>query len=225
MDLEKLKEKLGDSLHSELTKFVTDLEGKAQAARDESINHRKGLKAKVEGLEKALTTALEKLGVESAEDLDQLPDARGQAEALKQLESRIKRAERERDEAKTAAQQLAQERDTDRLVTAVTSEVSKHGFIDAEITSEYIRNRSVLEDGEVKFKAEGGKLVPLNEGVAWLAKSKPTLVKAQGGTGSGYRPNGNGTPPSARTMSRADFEALGPAERATVMRENTVLTD
>ncbi len=75
------------------------------------------------------------------------------------------------------------------------------------------------------FKAEGGKLVPLEEGAAWVAKTKPHLVKAQGGTGSGYRPNGNGNGAPGKTMTRAEFDALSQDDRMAASLAKTVITD
>lgn len=226
MDLEKLKGKtIDDATHAELTAFVNELTGKVQAARDESINHRKGLKERAEKAERALQLAVEKLGVDSVDEIEQLPDAKGQAEALKQFEARLKRAERERDEARTSAQTLAQERDKERRSSAIAKVVAQHQFVDADVATMLLEHGVQAEGDQLMFKAEGGKLVPLDEGAAWIAKTKPHLVKAQGGTGSGFRPNGNGNGGGHKTMTRAEFETLGPVERANVMREKTVLTD
>ena len=41
---------------------------------------------------------MEKLGIESADELDSMPDAKGQGDALRQLQTTLKRAERRRDE-------------------------------------------------------------------------------------------------------------------------------
>ena len=50
---------------------------------------------------------MEKLGIESADELDSMPDAKGQGDALRQLQTTLKRAERERDEARTLADEVA----------------------------------------------------------------------------------------------------------------------
>lgn len=226
MDLAALKGKtLDDSTHTELVKFVADLEGKVQQARDESISHRKGLKEKVEKAEGAVRLALDKLGIDSIDELEQLPDAKGQAEVNKQLEARAKRAERELAEARASAQKLTQERDTERRSNAIAKVVSKHAFIDPDVATMLLEHGTQAEGDQFLFKAEGGKLVPLDEGAAWIAKTKPHLVKAQGGSGSGYRPSGNGSHGATKSMTRAEFEALDPVARAEAMREKTQLTD
>lgn len=196
MNLDELKGKtLDDSLHAELVKFVQGEQAKAQAARDESISHRKGLKERADKAEKALQAALDKLGIDTADDLEHLPDAKGQAEVAKQLEAQVKRLTRERDEAVKARDEATGLREQDRRTAAIAQAVAKHEFADPEVAT-LLLERGLKADGDqILFEAEGGKLVPLDEGAAWIAKSKPHLVKAQGGTGSGYRPNGTGAQP------------------------------
>ena len=226
MNLDELKGKLlDDAIHGKLVEFVTDLQGKVQQARDESILHRKGLKAKVDELERANRLAFDKLGIDSAEELDQLHDAKGQAEALKQFEARLKRAERERDEAKASATKLTQERDVERRGSAIAKVVAKHAFVDPDIATMLLEHGVQAEGDQLLFRAEGGKLVPLDEGAAYIAKTKPHLVKAQGGTGSGYRQNGSGDSGVTKRMTRAQFESLDQDARVAAMREKTQLTD
>ena len=107
MDIDALKDKLGDETFAKLKAHVDDLTGQRDAARNESINKRKALQTENETLKAFKSKALEKLGVDSDEDLDALPDAKGQADAAKQFEAKLKKAERERDEAKAAAEAVA----------------------------------------------------------------------------------------------------------------------
>lgn len=226
MNLDDLKGKtLDDQTHGALVAFVTDLQGKVQQARDESISHRKGLKSRVDELERVNRLAFDKLGIDSAEDLDQLPDAKGQADALKQFEGKVKRLERELGESRSATERLTSERNAERRSAAIAKVVSKHNFIDPDVATMLLEHGAQSEGDDLMFKAEGGKLVPLDEGAAWIAKTKPHLVKAQGGSGSGYRPNGNGDGGSRKTMTRAEFEALDTNARMAAMREKTQLTD
>lgn len=226
MDLEALKGKtLDDQAHADLVKFVTDLEGKATAARNESIQHRKGLKAKVEELERVNRLAFDKLGVESVDELEGLQDAKGQAEAVRQVEAKLKRLERERNEATERLATVTKERDADRRSSAIAKVVAKHPFVDPDIATMLIEHGTQVEGDQFLFKAEGGKLVPLDEGAAWIAKTKPHLVKAQGGPGSGYRQNGNGSGKASKSMTRAEFETLDAVSKAAAMREGTQLTD
>ena len=225
MNLDDLKGKtLDDQTHAALVAHVAELQGQRDVARQESITHRKGLKAKVDELERVTRTAFEKLGIDGAEELETLPDAKGQAEALRQFEAKLKRAERERDEFRTQSERLANERNTERRRAAISSVVSKHNFVDPDVATMLLEHGVEAEGDNLMFKAEGGKLVPLDEGAAWIAKTRPHLVKAQGGSGSGYRPNGGGDG-SQRSMTRAAFEALSPEQKAASMRDKVQLTD
>ncbi|HRF88774.1 MAG TPA: hypothetical protein PK244_09300, partial [Pseudomonadales bacterium] len=95
MDIEQLKEKIGDESFSELSGHIADLTGQRDAARAESISGRKALKAEVETLRNTRAKLFERLGLDDDADIDALPDAKGQAEAAKQYEQKLKRIERE----------------------------------------------------------------------------------------------------------------------------------
>lgn len=207
MELEKFKTSLPAEQFEELSTLVADLIGQRDAARNESINGRKGLRSKVDELTAAQTRLLEKLGVDSLEDLDALPDARGQADKVAQLEAQLKRLSREREEAGKELTTLRQQRETDRKRAALASVISKHQFVDPELAQLALEARLRVEGDEFLFEADGGKLVPLDEGAAALARAKPHLVRAQGGTGSGFREGtaqaGSGAP--AKRPERKDF--------------------
>lgn len=206
MNLDDLKEKLGDETHAKLAAYVEDLVGQRDAARKESIDGRKSLKAKVEHLEKLNRSVFDKLGIDSEDELEQLPDAKGQADAVKQLETQVKRLTRERDEAVTARDDFSARYEKDRRTAAIAQAVAKHGFIDPELASLALERGMRVEGDQILFEADGGKLVPLDEGAAWIAKSKPFMVKASGDTGSGYREGGgNGTRPAAKAPQRKDY--------------------
>ena len=107
MDIEPLKEKLGDETFAKLQTYVNDLTGQRDAARSESITGRKGLKAQLEAAQAAQAKLLEKLGIDSIDEIDTLPDTKGAAEAVKQYEAKMKRLERERDDAAKARDEAA----------------------------------------------------------------------------------------------------------------------
>lgn len=206
MNLDELKEKLGDESHAALVSYVNDLAGQRDAARRESIDGRKQLKARAEQLEAVNRKVFEKLGIDSEDELETLPDAKGQAEALKQFEVQMKRLTRERDEAAKARDELAATRERDRRQAAIAQAVAKHGFVDPEIASLALERGLRIDGEQILFEAEGGKLVPLDEGAAWVAKTKPYMVKASGGNGSGFREGaGNGNPPPAKAPQRKDY--------------------
>lgn len=208
LDLDKFKGKtLDDALFTELQAGVTELttraetaEGKARTAQKESIDGRKAIKAERDA-------AFERLGVTTMEELQALPEAKGQADAVKQLEGQIKKLTKERDDLATENGEMKATTAKQAREAAISKAVSKHQFIDPEDAAALIGLRVKDENGELRFDAGDGKLVPLDDGAAWLAKSKPHLVKAAGGQGgSGYQPQGNGSGKPPTKPERKDFK-------------------
>lgn len=191
MDIEALKDKLGDETFAKLKAHVDDLTGQRDAARNESINKRKALQTENETLKAFKSKALEKLGVDSDEDLDALPDAKGQADAAKQFEAKLKKAERERDEAKAAAEAVTGQLRGSRQKAVIADALGKHEFVARDVVEAFVAPRLVWDGEEIMFKADDGKLVAVADGVAGLAKSRPELLKPTGTGGAGARTGGN----------------------------------
>lgn len=224
MDISKLKDKLGDETFAELERYVTDLTGQRDAARTESINGRKKLKADAEAAQALAAKALEKLGVDSADDLDALPDAKGQGEALKQFETKLKRAERERDEARQAAEKASSAYRGSLQKAAVAEALGGHEFVARDIVETYIGQRLVWEGDDLMFKTDAGSLVSVKDGVAGVAKARPELLKPTGTGGAGVRSANAGSGGAAKTMTRAEFESLAPAARVEAAKAGVQLT-
>lgn len=195
MDISTIKEAIGDEKFATLKSYIDDLTGQRDAARDESIKGRKALKAKAEALEADVNRMLEKLGIDSVEDIDSLPDGKGAGEAVKQLEARLKRTERERDDAVKGRTEVEKKYLDGRRSEAIAKAVAKHGFKDAETAAFLIERKARFEGDELMFEADGGKLISIDEAASWVAKSKPHLVGTQGGGGSGFR---EGAPPTGK---------------------------
>ena len=191
MDIDAMKDKLGDETFAKLKAHVDDLTGQRDAARNESINKRKQLQTENETLKAFRSKALEKLGVDSDEDLDALPDAKGQADAAKQFEAKLKKAERERDEAKAAAEAAAGQLRGSRQKAVIADALGKHEFVARDVVEAFVAPRLVWEGEEIMFKADDGKLVAVADGVAGLAKSRPELLKPTGTGGAGARAGGS----------------------------------
>lgn len=223
MDISKLKDKIGDETFAELERHITDLTGQRDTARTESINGRKKLQADRDAAQALAAKALEKLGVSSAEDLDTLPDAKGQAEALKQYETKLKRAERERDEAKQAAEKASGMYRGSLQKVAVAEALGGHEFVARDIVETYIGQRLVWEGDDLMFKTDAGSLVSVKDGVAGVAKARPELLKPTGTGGAGVRQPGAGSG-GVKTMTRAEFEALPPAQRVEQAKAGVQLT-
>ena len=202
MDIEQLKDKLGDETFAKLKAHVDDLTGQRDAARNESINKRKALQTENETLKAFKSKALEKLGVDSDEDLDALPDAKGQADAAKQFEAKLKKAERERDEAKAAKDAADGKLRGSQQKAVIAEALGKHEFVARDVVEAFVAPRLVWEGDEIMFKADDGKLVAVADGVAGLAKSRPELLKPTGTGGAGAR-TGGGT--GGGGASKGDF--------------------
>jgi hypothetical protein len=197
MDLEALKGKtLDDKLHADLVAHVAGLTTRAETADEkarkavkESIDGRKTLKAERDA-------AFAKLGVDTAEELEALPDAKGQAEAAKQFEQQIKKLARERDDAVKAAGELngslAAMKRKDMVAEATDGLRFKH----RDDARALIEARIVEEAGELLFKTDDGKLVALKQGVKahFEARKDYLLPEEPGGQGSGFKGSG-GMPP------------------------------
>ena len=193
MDLKQLKEKLGDEKFSELETYVNDLIGQRDAARDESIKGRKGLKAKVTELETLRDDLFERLGIESVDDLKDL-DPKGQAEAVKQFEAKMKRLERELGDKSKALDELSGKYRGTLQDAALRKAMGSHEFIDSDLVASFVAGNLEWEDDKVLYRTAQGGLVPLDEGLNALVKEKPHLLKAAGAGGSGYRGgSGNGS--------------------------------
>ena len=193
MNLESLKEPLGERF-GELEQYVNSLIEQRDAARKESQTGRQGLKAKAETAEANVVRLMEKLGIETLEELDALPPAKGQAEALKQLETRLKAldvAAKAKDQA--LADLSAKHRQT-VLAAELNQALSAHEFIDRDLVESYLRQKLTWdeEQGQAKYQDDKGTLLPLAEGVMHLATSKPHLLKQPGARGSGYNPTARG---------------------------------
>lgn len=202
MDIEQLKDKLGDETFAKLKAHVDDLTGQRDAARNESINKRKALQTENEGLKAFKAKALEKLGVDGDEDLDALPDAKGQADAAKQFEAKLKKAERERDEAKAAKEAADGKLRGSQQKAVIAEALGRHEFVARDVVEAFVAPRLVWEGDEIMFKADDGKLVAVSDGVAGLAKSRPELLKPTGTGGAGAR-TGGGT--GGGGASKGDF--------------------
>lgn len=223
MDINTLKEALGDEKFAALQAFVTDLTGQRDAARNESINGRKTLKAERDEAKALAAKALEKLGVESADDLDALPDAKGQGEALKQYEAKLKRAERERDEAKALAKEVGDKHRNSLQRAAIAEAIGGHEFVAKDIVETYVSQRLTWEGEDLFFKTDDGKLVSVQDGVTGIAKARPELLKPAGTGGAGVRHSaGSG---GGKSISEAEFNAKPPTEQARLMAAGYTLTD
>lgn len=193
-DIDTLKDKLDGETLTKLRSHVEELSTRAETAEDkarkaasESIAGRKTLKAERD-------KAFEKLGIADAEELDALPDAKGQGEATKQLEAQLKKLTRERDEAVAARDELGGQMKGMKKNAVLSEAIQAHKFKNPADVQVLLERRLVEEGDELLFKTDDGKTVPIKDGAAWFAKTRPDYLEPQGdgGSGSGFKGSGGG---------------------------------
>ena len=193
MDITKLKGKLDDATFDELSKYVTDLTEARDAARKESIDGRKAKDATIKELKTWQDKAVEKLGLESPEGIEDL-NIQGQADAAKQFEAKVRKLERDLDAATKERNTLfTQNREASKSAT-LSKALGAHEFVDRDVVEAFISARLEWDGDELIYKGEGGKPLSVTDGVAELVKAKPSLLKVPGDTGAGVPNNGTGGP-------------------------------
>lgn len=188
MDIETLKEKFSPEKFDALKSYVEGEAAKLKTVRKKADEYA----ARLRDADALSARMMERLGIASAEELDSLPDAKGQAEAFKQAEVRIKRLEAEL----TAA---AKERDTltktlreSRQAAILAKTLAGHDVVDADVVGAFISSRLQWDGDDLLYRTDTDALVPVKDGVASLLKSRPALVKTPGARGSGMKPAARG---------------------------------
>lgn len=201
MDINELKGKtLDDATFSALSAYVQGLSDKAATATRESIEGRKTLKAERDQLRERVTAMADRLGIEPDADLSTLPDLKGATDATKAEKARADRLARELADEKKARETLAGERAAMLREAAISKAIEPMGFKNPADVRALVELRTVAEGDALLFKMDDGKLVPLDEGAAWFAKTRPDYVKPAdaGGQGSGFqgtrKPGASGVP-------------------------------
>lgn len=216
MDLEKYREALGDEFET-LQTYVEDLVGQRDSARSESIKHRKGLKEDNAKLSASLARAYEKLGISTEDELDDMPDAKGQADALAQHQAKNSKMARDLEAANSkleSALATVRRLETDAALGKALN-VDGLEWIDRDVVSSYVKGMVEVDDGELLMRYGGG-LIPLADGIKQLAKDKPGLLKSSGAGGSGF----NGV--SNRKTTKA-FGEMTVSEKSRLYRQDPKL--
>lgn len=217
MDISALKEALDDETFSELETFVNDLQGQRDQARTESITGRKSLKEKAQTLEQQQAMLMERLGIDSLEDIDNLPDPKGAADAAKQYEAKLKRMERELTEEREIREAAESRFKESQKSANLAKALGQHEWLAPDIVESFISPRLEWEGDELLFKTDEGKLTSVKDGVSGLAKARPELLKPTGAGGAGVRSNQAGGQ-DGKTMTRAEFDSASQAQRAEFAR-------
>jgi len=215
MDLSKFKEALPEELFAELETQVSEVINQRDEARNESIEGRRKLKGTAATLEQQNAVLLEKLGVETFEEAEELPaHLKGTADQAKQLEAKLKRAEREAAQLKESYDALFKENRNRKQRDIVSEAMRKHEFIADDVILDHVANRLTWEEDDLLYRQEDGRLISVADGVSLLAKSRPELVKAAGAGGAGVKPSRAGGNAGEQTMTREEFNALTQEKRA-----------
>lgn len=211
-DLDTLKDKLDSATLAALRSHVDELSTTAETAQGKLQTLRQKADAETARARKAeeRVSAIEEwAGVEAGSDLTALPAPKGQPEAAKQFEAQIKRLTRERDEAVAERDTLGGEIKGMKRNGALAEAIQEHKFKNPADVQVLLQNRLVEEGDELRFKTDDGKLVPLKEGAAWFAKTRPDYVEPSGdnGGGSGFKGNagGGGEGKPSKKPERKDF--------------------
>lgn len=218
MDIEALKGKIDESEFDTLSTFISDLQGQRDSARQESITGRKGLKSELESLKSLKTRMFEKLGISEEDELDLLPDSKGQAEAVKQFESKMKRLERELQEKDKQLGDISTQYRREKQSSILSKAISGFDWSEPDVVTSFIASRISWEEDQPFYTAEEGRLVPLEEGVKLLANTKPGLLKSRGAGGSGYVATSSGA-----VKNPWSKESFNLTEQGKLLRENPAL--
>ncbi len=225
MDLEILKETLDEETFGKLHSYVGDLTRQRDEARSESINGRKQLKERLQSLEHQQDELLNKFNLESLEQLDELPDVKQVDETQKQYEVRMKRLERQLQDAQEAKADVEGKYKSTLQRAAISDALGKHDFIARDLIESFVSSRVTWDGDEVIYKAEDGRLMPLSDGVASIAAARPELLKAVGTGGAGVRSSNARGVEAADSMTRAEFESLPPLRKVEVAQSGIKLID
>jgi hypothetical protein len=202
MKIEELKDKLDDVTFASLKSYVDELIGQRDVAKRESIDQRKNLKAEVEQLRKVKADLFEKMGLDDDADIDALPDAKGQADAVKQFETKLKRMDRELTDKSRAFDELQGRYRSNLQQVAVQQALRGQEWYDADAAELLLSSKVEWDGDDVFYKTDKG-LVPLVDGVKLLTEQKPHLLKAAGTAGSGQRGAGATQATDAETLAKA----------------------
>jgi hypothetical protein len=155
------------------------------------------------------------------------------AEAIKAIEEKYAPVLKERDDLKTLL---------DNEMIGGSFARSKFAAEKLAIPADFVQSRFEKnfkrEDGKVVghdqagnkiySKARPGELADFDEALEILVDAYPqkaSILKGNGHSGGGGKPGNESATAGAKTMTRAEFDALGPVERNTKMAAGFTVTD
>ena len=188
MDIEQLKDKLTDEEFAAITAHLADTEGKLKNVRKKADEYA----ARLRDADALSARMMERLGIASADELDNLPDISKQADAAKQTEARLKRLENELSAANKDRDRLMGEIRASRERATLAEALAGHDLIDADIVSSFVAQRLQWEGDELFYRSDDGAQISVKDGVSGLLKARPSLLKTPQARGSGVKTGARG---------------------------------
>lgn len=79
-----------------------------------------------------------------------------------------------------------------KIENGVQKALGDYDVLDSDVVSTYVKQNVIIgEDGKIGYKNTDESVVSLEDGIKSFFESKPTLLKAVGGSGSGANDNNN----------------------------------
>jgi hypothetical protein len=162
--------------------------------------------------------------------------AKGTGKGAEDAQAKLDAMKAEYDGKLTAAHERIQKMQQTNAASALKAELAKAGFISEaidDIASTAMGRLQFNEDGTPKVLTSDGKPMigsgadhgaTLADLAKELAEAKPYAVRDQGKGGGGKQPGSNGGTP-AKTVTRAQWDTMGHADRATFSKEGGKVVD
>lgn len=163
--------------------------------------------------------------------------AQGTGKGAEDAQAKLDAMKAEYDGKLTAAQQRIQSMMQANAAASLKAELAKAGFIPEaidDIAATALARLEFHEDGAPKVLTSDGKPMigsgadhgaTLADLAKELAAAKPYAVRDGGAGGSGKQPGSSGGTPGQKTIKRADFDAMTPAQQRAVALSGATFTD
>jgi hypothetical protein len=132
---------------------------------------------------------------------------------VQKLETALAKKQKDHEEAVAMYKKVLRE-------NAIAKSMATHEWVDPDLVSLYFETNTISDGDKLLFKSSDGRVVPLDEAAATLAKSKPHLTKQGIQHGSGYQKPKDTTEPVKNPWSR---EHLNLTEQARILKTDPAL--
>jgi hypothetical protein len=132
---------------------------------------------------------------------------------VQKLEAALAKKQKDHEEAVAMYKKVLRE-------NAIAKSMASHDWVDPDLVSLYFETNTINDGDKLLFRSNDGRVVPLDEAAATLAKSKPHLTKAGTQHGSGYQKPKDNTEPVKNPWKR---EYLNLTEQARILKVDPAL--